>query len=128
MQTLRYNRNLCSGTARGNPPVPAARQARIQAARRRPAMPSKDAIADKLRSFVSKRFPLAARGSLNDDDPLLQSGIIDSLGLLQVVEFIETEFDMLVSDEDMVSEIFGSIGALARYVEQRVGERDPGGG
>jgi len=91
-------------------------------------MPTNDAIADKLRSFVLKRFPLAGQGPLSDDAPLLESGIIDSLGLLQVVEFIETEFDMLVSDEDMVSEIFGSIGALARYVEQRVSSRDAGDG
>jgi len=52
-------------------------------------------------------------------DPLLESGVIDSLGVLDLVAFIETEFKVIVDDEDLIPENFQSIARIACYVEKK---------
>jgi acyl carrier protein len=54
---------------------------------------------------------------LTDDLPLITDHIIDSLGLLRLVERLESEFGIKVRDEDVVAANFGSIAQVARYVD-----------
>lgn len=74
-----------------------------------------DAIT-RIREFVRTRFPLARDLGAGDDDSLLDSGIIDSLGILDIVTFLEEGFGISVSDEDLSPENFDSVGALVRFV------------
>ena len=55
---------------------------------------------------------------LDLDYDLLSAGIIDSLGILRVVWFMQTECGVTVADEDLVFENFQSIRSMSRYVEQ----------
>jgi len=57
--------------------------------------------------------------SLADDQDLLSAGVIDSLGILRVVAFIEERFGLRVPDEDVVFENFQSIQAMGDYVAHR---------
>jgi acyl carrier protein len=57
--------------------------------------------------------------SVGNDEPLLKNGLIDSLGILEVVTFVETEFGIVVSDEDLLPENFGSIHSLTSFVHQK---------
>lgn len=62
---------------------------------------------------------LRGRGEkLTPADDLLSAGIIDSLGILQMVGFIEDRFGIQVPDEDVVYENFHSVKALAEYLAQ----------
>jgi acyl carrier protein len=62
---------------------------------------------------------LRGRGEkLTPADDLLSAGIIDSLGILQMVAFIENRFGIQVPDEDVVYENFHSVKALAEYLAQ----------
>ncbi len=54
---------------------------------------------------------------LGDEEPLLGSGIVDSLGIMRLVSFIEEEFEVVVSDEDLVPEHFQSVNRLVAFVE-----------
>ena len=69
----------------------------------------KESVASSFRSFIAARFPATKRRQLRDDDVLLQAGVIDSLGVLDLVSFIESEFNVPVSDEDLIPENFQTI-------------------
>jgi acyl carrier protein len=76
-------------------------------------------IGDRIKSFVLQTFPLARKKALNPKDDLLESGIIDSLGILDLVAFVEKEFGIAVSDEDLLPENFNSVEHLTAFVQNR---------
>lgn len=65
---------------------------------------------------------------LKNTTPLLETGILDSLGLLRLVIFIQERFGIVVDDVDLVPEHFGSVDEISGYVRARTeGERGAGG-
>jgi acyl carrier protein len=80
-------------------------------------MSTTSSISLTVRQFITGHFSQARTRALSDDDALLESGIVDSLGVLDIVTFIESEFGVTVADEDLVREHFGSIARIAAYVE-----------
>jgi acyl carrier protein len=50
------------------------------------------------------------------DLPLVQSGLVDSTGILEIVTFLESEFDVYTSDEELAIDNFGSIATIAQFV------------
>lgn len=79
-------------------------------------MKSRENIQSALRDFIVAHFPAATKRSISDDDSLLASGIVDSLGVLDVVQFIESEFCITLSDDAVLSENFETIAAIANFV------------
>ena len=75
--------------------------------------------ADLIREFMKQRFPLASSKELSPELSLLDSGIVDSLGILDLVGFIEEQFGVEAQDDDLVPENFDSIAALTRFVIER---------
>lgn len=71
-------------------------------------------ITERLRRFLIQQFPMTK--NVGDDEPLLKNGLIDSLGILEVMTFVEKEFGIVVSDEDLLPENFGSIRSLTNFV------------
>jgi len=84
-------------------------------------MPDSNSVRERVRSFVMSRFPLVQERGLGDSESLLESGAIDSLGILDVVGFLESEFGLEIRDEDLSPEHFDSIGALVVFVEGKQG-------
>lgn len=56
------------------------------------------------------------------DRSLLEAGILDSYGIVQMITFVESEFDVAIPDEDMTKEKLGSIRKMARYVQNQKAE------
>jgi acyl carrier protein len=56
---------------------------------------------------------------LTDDYPLIEGGVVDSLGIFQLVSFVESEFGVDVDDEELVPENFGTIRSIARLVDTK---------
>jgi acyl carrier protein len=79
-------------------------------------------ISSDVRRFILKTFPLARKQQLSDTDYLLESGMLDSQGMLEVVMFIEKEFSIGVSDEDLISENFQSINGIAAFIQTKAGQ------
>ena len=77
---------------------------------------SEELIYVRLRSFISERVPY----TLADHDPLIDTGAFDSLGILELVAFIENEFGVRFEDEDVSSENFASIQSVAGFVLDKV--------
>jgi acyl carrier protein len=73
-----------------------------------------------IRDFVLDRLaPTSGRSDIADDDDLIDSGVIDSLGIFQLVAFLEETFGIAIGDEEITPENFGSVAAIERLVASR---------
>ena len=73
----------------------------------------------EIREFILKTFPLARKQQIKNSDALLESGMLDSQGVLDVVTFIEHKFPLSVQDEELVPENFQTIDRIAAFVERK---------
>jgi acyl carrier protein len=74
-------------------------------------------VQQRLQAFVTSEFAAnRQRGSVGLDDALLTEGILDSMGVMQVVSFVEETFGIVVDDRDIVPENFQSLRAIADLV------------
>jgi acyl carrier protein len=77
-------------------------------------------VEQKLRKIVTETFLVGGEsGDLLGDDSFIEKGIIDSTGILQLVEFVEQEFGLKVDDEDLIPENLDSINRLVAFVERK---------
>lgn len=77
-------------------------------------------ISAQIRQFITANFPLARqRPILEDDAQILDSGIIDSLGLLDLLTLLEEKFEITISDEDLLPENFETITRIAAFVQSK---------
>jgi acyl carrier protein len=78
-------------------------------------------ILERTRTYVRDNF-LYMRPDfrLGDDDPLLAKGVIDSMGVLELLGFLETVFGVSVADEEVTVANLGSLSAIARFVATKV--------
>jgi acyl carrier protein len=80
-------------------------------------------VLSRIRSFISQAFPLARRRKLTDDDNLLTSGVIDSLGVLEIVTMLQQEYSLEINDDELTPENFESVRSIAQFVNQRLQAR-----
>jgi acyl carrier protein len=78
-------------------------------------------IKEQVRAFVTSNFYLPDSTTLADDASLLDLGIIDSTGVLEVIAFIEDTFDITVEDNEIVPENLDSIDRIANLIERKKG-------
>ena len=79
-------------------------------------------VVKEIRSFIVENFLFGdTTVPLEEDDSLLQRGLIDSTGILEIVSFIEEKFGIVVDDDDVVPDNLDSIGAIAKYVMRKQG-------
>lgn len=73
------------------------------------------AIKEKVRSFVKNEsaFP---EDKIKDDSMIFFEGYLDSMGFVMLTSFIEDEFNIKVTDSDLVEENFESINAITDFV------------
>ena len=76
-------------------------------------------LAANVRKFVLESFPLARKRQIGNSDALIESGIVDSQGVLEVVGFIEHEYSIHVSDDDLVLDNFRSIDRIAAFIQSK---------
>jgi len=72
-------------------------------------------------SFIVHEMMFDSVGSsLGFDDPLLETGILDSAGVVQLTLFLETEFEVSIPSDDLVPEHFDSVQSIANYLKTRI--------
>ncbi|MDI3308940.1 MAG: acyl carrier protein [Acetobacteraceae bacterium] len=80
----------------------------------------------EIRSFIAENFLFReGRASLGEDESLLEAGLIDSTGVLELVAFLEQHFGLRIPDADMVPENLDSVRGLVTYVEARLSAAQP---
>jgi acyl carrier protein len=75
-------------------------------------------ISDQIKRFLAQQFPATKKTGI--EDPLLKNGLIDSLGILDVVAFLEKEFAITITDEELLPENFDSIRNISNFVQQKM--------
>jgi acyl carrier protein len=74
---------------------------------------------EKIRQFLLEKLAKAKKiKQIDDQDNLIETGIIDSLGIMQLVAYLEGMFTVKVKDEDIVPENFESIDIITSYIER----------
>lgn len=76
-------------------------------------------IKQQVRAFITSNFYVADPSTLADDASLLDQGIIDSTGVLEIIMFLEDTFGFKVADSEMVPENLDSIENIASFVARR---------
>ena len=74
----------------------------------------------QIRAYVVESFLLGQEDGLADTQSLLESGVIDSTDVLEVVGFLEKTFQIEVRDEDLVPENLDTIQSIANFVERKL--------
>jgi acyl carrier protein len=78
-------------------------------------------IEDILVEFLKENcLPQKTEISLELEDNLFNTGILDSAGLLHFVGYIETKFEFSIPDEDLIPEKFTSIASIATYIKSKI--------
>ena len=73
-----------------------------------------------IREFIETSFLFRESVQrLEDDESLLGAGLIDSTGILELVSFVESEFGIVVEDEEIVPENLDSVTRIAAYVASK---------
>ena len=73
-----------------------------------------------LRDFLAESQYLREGQSVADDEPLLDSGVIDSLSIMDIRTFIEKRYLFSVADADLVPENFESLAAMSAYIAKKL--------
>ena len=82
------------------------------------------ALEDRIRKHILDNFVYSGDGSaLAVDQSLLETGIVDSTGVLELVFFVEENFGFKVKDDELVPRNFDSIAKLAAYIRGKTGAR-----
>lgn len=77
-------------------------------------------IRNALRAYVVDNFLyMQPDREFSDDAPLIRSGVIDSLGILEVVAFVEETWNVTVDVSGITESNFGSIASIAEFVAHR---------
>lgn len=76
-----------------------------------------DQIRNELREFIGDNYLFGDHARLpGDEASLLEEGIVDSTGVLELIEFLEDHFGIVVGESETVFDNLGSIGGLTRFV------------
>jgi acyl carrier protein len=81
-----------------------------------------DNIQEKINKFIKNNFPL--RKPLDDDDSFIEKGIIDSTGILELVEFIESTFDIEIKDDELIPENLDSVNKIINFINKKKLDKD----
>ena len=77
-------------------------------------------VAAEVRAYIVERFLFGQGGeSLSSDESLLESGTVDSTGVLEVVMFLEQRFGVKTADEELVPDNLDSIQKIAAFVRRK---------
>lgn len=77
-------------------------------------------VSETIRRFIVDELHWSASSDgPTDEYDLLQNDVLDSMGIFEIVSFVEAEFGIQVLDEDLLPENFETIASIARMVESK---------
>lgn len=77
-------------------------------------------IANELRSFIVDNFLFGDTSRpVSDDVSLIESGIVDSTGILELVAFLEERYGIAVSDAEIIPANLDTISSLCAYIDRK---------
>lgn len=74
---------------------------------------------EKIRHFIRESFLFGGDDELRDDDSFLEMGIVDSTGVLELVAFLESEWDLSIDDAELVPENLDSVDNIVGFLDRK---------
>jgi acyl carrier protein len=74
----------------------------------------------EVRQFIADRFLFGDDKKLGDNDSLLEGGIIDSTGILEVVAYLEEHFGIKVDNDEMIPDNLDKIASIGAFLKQKI--------
>lgn len=83
----------------------------------------KEEIRSKILEFLANDFFLDINATpIGDSDSFMEKGIVDSTGVLEVINFLQTEFGIEVLDSELLPENIDSVGNIVSYILKKTGD------
>jgi acyl carrier protein len=77
-------------------------------------------IKDGIRGYILNNYLFSTDATaLNDDVSLMETGVLDSTGILEIIMYLEDTFGMKVADEEMVPENLDSVANIVAFVNRK---------
>jgi acyl carrier protein len=77
----------------------------------------------EIRNYIVSNFLFGDESSLKDDTSFMDSGILDSTGVLELVTFIESTYAFKVQDQEMVPENLDSVNRASAFVARKLADK-----
>lgn len=78
-------------------------------------------IKEKVKSFIIENFLFGStEETFADNDSFLETGIIDSTGILELIEYIEANFSITVNDNELVPENLDSLDKVSNFIKKKL--------
>jgi len=78
-------------------------------------------IEQDVRQFVTDDFLFDSTSHFADDDSFIENGLIDSMGILRLITFVEKKYSIRVQEEELVTENWDSVQRVASFVHKKLG-------
>ena len=75
---------------------------------------------NQLREFIANNFLFSSEFSLDDKDSFMKAGILDSVGVLHLILFLEENYPIKLADDEIVAENLDSIHNLKKFLDQKL--------
>jgi acyl carrier protein len=75
---------------------------------------------DIIVTFILENFPLDKDYDIPLDDSLMEEGIVDSYGLIELIAFIEKEFSLSIDDTKITKDNFDSVNKIALFISNEI--------
>lgn len=77
-------------------------------------------MVQKIRAFVVENYLFGEGGKLGNNDSFMETGIIDSTGILELVRFLEATFGIKVADEELIPDNLDSINKIVAFLQAKL--------
>jgi acyl carrier protein len=84
-------------------------------------------VTARIREFVVDTFLLGDDDGFDDDDSLIDGGIVDSTGVMELVSFLEATYGIAIEDRELVAANLDSITRLRAFIDGKVAAAAPSG-
>jgi acyl carrier protein len=78
-------------------------------------------IQEQVKDFLINNFIFDPSAQIGAEDSLMENGVVDSTGILEVIMWVEQTFGIHVEDSEVLPENFDSIRNIARYAQTKIG-------
>jgi acyl carrier protein len=75
---------------------------------------------ETVKEFVIENFLFGDDGQLQEDTSFMESGIIDSTGILELITFLEEKYEIKIEDDELIPENLDNLQNVARFIDRKM--------
>lgn len=75
---------------------------------------------EKIKKYMEEKFAFKFNGEISQDTDLFKAGLIDSFGYMELMNYLEEEFNFEMTDEEMLLDVLVSLSNISEFVNRKV--------